>query len=162
MSCETKRPKDSDLFVGKSLTKTKTFSYENVIEFGKLSLDFNPLHIVEQEARETRFKGCIIHGKLTESLFSGVLAELTPWCVYTHDEVDFRLPVRVGDTITATGTITEIVFKENRPDIIKVALFAVNQNHDVVLRGKTEMKKLKEMYRADSPPNHPVLHSKPI
>ena len=162
MSCATVRPKDSDLYVDKTLTKFRCYTGADVVEFGKLALDFNPLHFVEQEARQTRFKDCIVHGKLTESLFSGVLSELTPWCVYTHDEADFRLPVRVGDTITATGTITEIVFKDNRPDIIKVALFAVNQNDDIVLRGKTEMKTLKEMYRADDPPNRPVLHNEPI
>lgn len=159
MSCDMVMPKHSDLFIGKSLTKTKTYTEEAVVEFAKISLDFNPLHFVEQTARLTRFGGRIIHGLLiAESLFSGVLSELTPWCVYLRQETDFRLPVRIGDKIKATGTIIEI--KEN--GIIKVALFAVNQNDDMVIRGTAIMKKLDEMYQSDDAPKYPVLHTEPI
>ena len=104
----SRRPTASDLYVGKSLALTKTITDLDTLSFGFLSLDFNPLHFNEALAQQTRFKGRIAHGFHTASLFSGVLAELCPWCVYLRQEMDFTGPVRAGDRITATGVIEEL------------------------------------------------------
>ena len=109
--------------------------------FGLLSLDFNPLHFNETLARRTRFAGRIAHGLHTASLFTGVLAELTPWCAYLHQDMDFTAPVRPGDVLTATGTIEEIDPK----GIVQVALICRNQDNVVVVRGRALVKKLQEM-----------------
>ena len=138
-----RQPNDADLFVGKSVSHTKTLTDMHTLFFGLLSLDFNPLHFNEELARRTRFGGRIVHGFHTASLFSGVLAELTPWCVYLSQEMDFIAPVRPGDVITATGTIEEIDAK----GVVRVCLTCTNQNRDVVVRGKAVVKKLKEIYQ---------------
>ncbi len=138
-----RKPDDGDLFAGKSVSHTKTLTDMHTLFFGLLSLDFNPLHFNEELARRTRFGGRITHGFHTASLFSGVLAELTPWCVYLSQEMDFIAPVRPGDMITATGTIEEIDAK----GVVRVALTCTNQNRDVVVRGKAVVKKLKEIYQ---------------
>ena len=138
-----RKPEDADLFVGKSVSHTKTQTDMHTLFFGLLSLDFNPLHFNEELARRTRFGGRIAHGFHTASLFSGVLAELTPWCVYLHQEMEFTAPVRSGDVITATGTIEEIDAKGN----VRVALTCTNQERAVVVRGKAVVKKLKEVYQ---------------
>lgn len=145
-SAATKLPKDSDLYIGKMLTKTKAYIDEDVVAFGYLSLDFNPLHFSEELAQKTRFKGRIIHGHLTTSLFSGVLSELTPWCVYLREAYDFTAPVRIGDILTADGEITGITEK----GIVTVFLVCYNQKKELVARGEAIMKKMKERYRADS------------
>jgi 3-hydroxybutyryl-CoA dehydratase len=134
--------RDEDLFVGKSLSLTKTVADLHTACFGVLSLDFNPLHFNETQARRTRFEGRIAHGIHTASLFSGVLADLTPWCVYLHQEMDFTGPVRAGDVITATGTIQELDAK----GVVQVALVCRNQRQEVVVRGRAFVKKLREMY----------------
>ena len=92
----TRQPKEADLFVGKSVSHTKTLTDTHTMFFGLLSLDFNPLHFNETLAQRTRFGGRIAHGFHTASMFSGVLAELTPWCVYLRQEMDFTAPVRPG------------------------------------------------------------------
>ncbi len=138
-----RHPKDADLFVGKSVSHTKTLTDAHSMFFGLLSLDFNPLHFNEELARRTRFQGRIAHGFHTASLFSGVLAELTPWCVYFRQEMDFTAPVRPGDVITACGIIEEIDPK----GMIHVALTCANQKHETVVRGKAIVKKLKEIYQ---------------
>ena len=138
-----RKPEDADLFVGKSVSHTKTQTDMHTLFFGLLSLDFNPLHFNEELARRTRFDGRIAHGFHTASLFSGVLAELTPWCVFLHQEMEFTAPVRSGDVITATGTIEEIDAKGN----VRVALNCTNQERAVVVRGKAVVKKLKEVYQ---------------
>ncbi len=138
-----KAPKDADLYVGKTLAQTKTMSEPGTLSFGLLSGDFNPLHFNEALAGRTRFKGRIIHGFHTASLFSGVLAELTPWCVYLRQEIEFTAPVRSGDRITATGVIEEI----DERGLIRVTLECRNQRDEVVVQGVAIMKKLKEVYQ---------------
>lgn len=140
-----RRPEEADLFAGKMVSHTKTLNDMHTLFFGLLSLDFNPLHFNEELSRRTRFGGRIAHGFHTASLFSGVLAELTPWCVYLHQEMDFLAPVRSGDLITATGTIEDIDPK----GVIRVALACTNQNKEVVVRGKAVVKKLKEVYQPE-------------
>jgi 3-hydroxybutyryl-CoA dehydratase len=140
-----RQPKDADLFVGKSVSHTKTLTDVHTTFFGLLSLDFNPLHFNEELSRRTRFGGRIAHGFHTASMFSGVLAELTPWCVYLRQEMDFTAPVRPGDVVTATGIIQEIDAK----GVIQVGLACTNQKNEVVVRGKALVKKLKEIYQPD-------------
>lgn len=138
-----RQPEDAELFAGKSVSHTKTQTDMHTLFFGLLSLDFNPLHFNEELARRTRFGGRIAHGFHTASLFSGVLAELTPWCVYLHQEMEFTAPVRSGDVITATGTIEDVGAKGN----IRVGLSCTNQRGEVVVRGTAVVKKLKEVYQ---------------
>ncbi len=138
-----RHPKDADLYVGKSVSHTKTLTDVDTMFFGLLSLDFNPLHFNEDLSRRTRFGGRIAHGFHTASMFSGVLAELTPWCVYLRQEMDFTGPVRPGDVIAASGTIDEIDPK----GVIQVSLTCVNQKKEVVVKGHAIVKKLKEIYQ---------------
>lgn len=140
-----RHPKDTDLFVGKSVSHAKTFTDIHTVFFGLLSLDFNPLHFNEAMSRHTRFKGRIAHGFHTASMFSGVLAELTPWCVYLRQEMEFTAPVRHGDVITATGVIEEIDPK----GVMQVGLRCTNQNNELVVRGRALVKKLKEIYHPE-------------
>ena len=140
-----RQPRDADLFVGKSVSHAKTFTDMHTVFFGLLSLDFNPLHFNEAMSRRTRFKGRIAHGFHTASMFSGVLAELTPWCVYLRQDMEFTAPVRPGDVITATGVIEEIDPK----GVMQVGLSCTNQRNEVVVRGRAVVKKLKEIYNPE-------------
>ena len=47
-----RRPDDADLFVGKSVSHTKTLTDIHTLFFGLLSLDFNPLHFNEALSRK--------------------------------------------------------------------------------------------------------------
>ena len=136
-------PKHTDLYVGKTLTHTKTMTEAGTLYFGFLSNDFNPLHFNEALAQKTRFNGRIAHGFHTASLFSGVLAELCPWCVYLQQEMEFTAPVRAGDRITAVGVIEEI----DEKGVLTAGLKCTNQRDEVVVRGKAILKKLKEVYQ---------------
>jgi 3-hydroxybutyryl-CoA dehydratase len=142
-----RQPQDADLAPGKTVAHTKTLTDMHTLCFGLLSLDLNPLHFNEVLARRTRFGGRIAHGFHTASLFSGVLAELTPWCVYLQQQLEFTAPVRSGDVITATGTIEEVDPK----GVVRVALACTNQKGEVVVRGQAVVKKLKEMYQPSTP-----------
>ncbi|MGH7370107.1 MAG: MaoC family dehydratase [Candidatus Methylomirabilaceae bacterium] len=137
-----KEPKPADLYVGKTLAQTKVMTEAGTLSFGFLSGDFNPLHFNDAQARRSRFNGRIVHGFRTASLFSGVLAELCPWCVYLRQEMEFTAPVRAGDRITATGVIEAI----DERGAVTVNLQCVNQRGEVVVKGQAVLKKLKEIY----------------
>lgn len=139
----TREPRHSDLYVGKTLAQTKTMTEAGTLYFGFLSRDFNPLHFNEALAQKTRFEGRIVHGFHTAAMFSGVLAELCPWCVYLQQEMEFTAPVRSGDRITAVGVIEEIDDK----GVLTIGLQSTNQRDEVVVRGKAILKKLKEVYQ---------------
>jgi 3-hydroxybutyryl-CoA dehydratase len=139
---ETRAPTHADLYIGKTLTLTKMMTDAGTLSFGFLSKDFNPLHFNDALAQKTRFKGRIAHGFHTASLFSGVVAELCPWCVYLRQETEFTAPVRASDRITATGVIEEL----DERGVVTVGLQCTNQRDEVVVRGKAILKKLKEVY----------------
>jgi 3-hydroxybutyryl-CoA dehydratase len=56
------------------------------------------------------FKGRIAHGMLTASFISAVLGTKLPGpgCIYVSQNLKFKAPVRIGETVRATVTVTAI------------------------------------------------------
>ncbi|WP_432719807.1 MaoC family dehydratase [Jeongeupia wiesaeckerbachi] len=100
-----------DLSIGLSGEYRKTVTETDVVLFAGLSGDNNPMHIDEEFARETRFGGRIIHGMLTASLLSTVIGTRMPGpgVIYMSQNLRFLKPVKIGDTVTATATISELM-----------------------------------------------------
>ena len=71
----------------------------------------------ERRIREaTQFKGRIAHGILTASFISTVLGTRVPGpgCIYLSQNLKFKAPVRIGDTVQARVTVTEVVAEKRR------------------------------------------------
>ena len=51
--------------VGDKTMATKTYTEEDVLTFGQISGDMNPLHIDKEYAKTTRFGQPVVHGMLT-------------------------------------------------------------------------------------------------
>ena len=100
-----------DLKVGMEASYTKTITDNDVKSFSDISGDTNPIHLNHDFASETLFKGKVIHGMLTASLISTVIGTKLPGpgCVYVGQELRFKLPVRVGDSVTASCKIKNII-----------------------------------------------------
>jgi 3-hydroxybutyryl-CoA dehydratase len=98
-----------DLAVGMTAAYTHTLTEADVRDFADLTGDHNPLHLDEEFARTTRFKGRVVHGMLTASYFSTVLAIMPgPGTVYLSQTLSFRAAVRIGDTVEARVTVADI------------------------------------------------------
>jgi 3-hydroxybutyryl-CoA dehydratase len=98
-----------DLVVGMTASYFHTLTEANVIDFADLTGDHNPLHLDEEFAKRTRFKGRITHGMLTASFLSTVVAIMPgPGTIYLSQSLSFRAPVRIGDTVEAQVTVAEI------------------------------------------------------
>jgi len=95
------------LGVGDRIEFAKTISDNDVKQFAAASGDTNPLHLDEEFAAETRFRGRIAHGTLVGSLISAALARLPGLTIYLSQDLEFHNPVRIGDRLTAECEIVE-------------------------------------------------------
>lgn len=105
-----------DLRPGMAESFTKTVAERDIELFGEVSGDVNPVHFDEDFARQTVFKGRIAHGVLSASYISTVLGMKMPGpgTIFMSLSTRFRAPVRIGDTVTATCTVREVVADKRR------------------------------------------------
>ena len=123
-----------ELRVGESASRSKTITETDVYLFAGITGDLNPAHVNEQTASLTPFGGRIAHGILSAGLISAVLGMQFPGpgTIYMGQELKFTAPVHIGDTITATGTVTELLLDKN---IAKIETVCTNQDGTVVVKG---------------------------
>ncbi len=105
-----------ELKPGMSASFAKTVTVADIQAFAGLSGDFNPVHVNEEFAVTTMFKGRIAHGMLSAAFISTVFGMKLPGpgCIYVSQALKFKAPVRIGDTVTARveviGTVPEKKF----------------------------------------------------
>ncbi len=99
-----------DIHVGMSEQIEKVLGNEEVQTFADLTGDNNPIHLDEDYASTTMFKGRIAHGMLTASLISNILGTKLPGtgAIYLSQSVRFRAPVRLGDNVVVKATVSEM------------------------------------------------------
>ena len=124
-----------ELRVGDRAEFSKTITETDVYLYAGVTGDLNPAHINEEYAKKTFFKTRIVHGMLLAGLISGVLGNKLPGpgTVYIRQDLTFVAPVRIGDTITASVEVIEIMTEAKR---IKAKTKCVNQEGTVVLDGE--------------------------
>lgn len=123
------------LAVGDAASFSKTITETDVVLFAGITGDFNPVHIDEAHARQTAFEGRIAHGMLGASLISTVLGTRLPGpgTIYLGQEVKFKAPVRIGDTLTATVTVASV--REDKP-IYTLTTNVTNERDELVIEGQ--------------------------
>ena len=99
-----------DLHVGQTASLAKTITEADILLFGAVSLDTNPIHFDEELAAQSSFAGRIAHGMLSAGLISAVLGTRLPGpgTIYLSQSLRFRAPVRIGQTVTASVEITDL------------------------------------------------------
>lgn len=105
-----------ELKTGMSATVSRTITETDLRNFSGVSGDTNPMHLNEEYAARTPFKGCIVHGMLTASLISAVIGTKLPGpgCIYMSQTLKFLAPVRVGDTVYAIAVVRELIPEKRR------------------------------------------------
>ncbi len=124
-----------ELKIGQTSSFSKTITETDVYLFAGITGDFNPAHINAQYAANTQFKERIAHGMLSASLISTILGTSLPGkgTIYLGQQVKFLSPVRLGDTITVTVKVKELVKEKNR---VILHTFCANQEGDLVVDGE--------------------------
>jgi 3-hydroxybutyryl-CoA dehydratase len=124
------------LKIGDKASLTKTVSDADVVAFARVTGDDQLLHLDDAFAAKTRFKKRIAHGMLSAGFISAVLGtKLAPnnVVVYLSQQMRFRLPVGIGDTITAEAEVTAIDAEKR---IVTVRTDCLNQNGEAVVKGE--------------------------
>src|SRR5471030_1599101 len=105
-----------DLSVGMTEQLTKTVASSDVVGFAEVTGDRNPIHLSEHFAAKTPFGTRIAHGLYTASLISAVLGTRLPGpgAIYISQTLNFRAPVRIGDTVEVNVTVAELISEKFR------------------------------------------------
>jgi 3-hydroxybutyryl-CoA dehydratase len=95
---------------GMTAVFSKTVTEADIVLFAGVSGDTNPVHLDEEYAKPTMFKGRIAHGMLTAGFISAVFGTKLPGpgCIYMSQSLKFKAPVRAGDTVVARVTATTV------------------------------------------------------
>ena len=128
--------------VGKSFeTAARTVTETDVVNFAGISGDYNPLHINEEYCKKTQFGTRIAHGPLVYAIAAGLLFQLhlyddTLIAFLGFESLKFTKPVKIGDTIHAKVTVTEVT-ETSKPDrgVMKRQLHVINQHGEIVQDG---------------------------
>jgi 3-hydroxybutyryl-CoA dehydratase len=105
-----------DLKPGMSENHVHTVTERDIRLFGELSGDMNPAHFDEAYAATTPFKTRIAHGMLSASYISTILGMKMPGpgTIFMSLTTRFKAPVRIGDEVTATCTVREVIAEKRR------------------------------------------------
>src|SRR5690349_2725539 len=126
-----------ELQIGDTASIARTLSNQDIELFAVMSGDVNPAHVDPEFAKSDMFHKVIAHGMWGGALVSTVLGtELPgPGTIYLGQDLRFRHPVAVGDTITVTVTA-----REKRPE--RRVIFdcrCTNQSGQEVITGTAEV-----------------------
>jgi len=105
-----------DLRIGMQATFSKTITEADIVLFAGVSGDNNAMHLDEEFAATTRFGGRIAHGFLTASVISAAVAKHLPGpgTIYISQQLNFRAPVRIGQTVHASVSVSAIDMQRRR------------------------------------------------
>jgi 3-hydroxybutyryl-CoA dehydratase len=124
-----------EFVVGDKATFSKTITDADIALFCAVSGDFYELHVDEEYAKTTRFRGRVAHGLLTASLLSAVNGALLqrPGGISIAQTLHWKGPVYPGDTLTATSEVVEVIPERRR---LRCRTTVVNQRGELVLDGE--------------------------
>jgi 3-hydroxybutyryl-CoA dehydratase len=139
-----------DLAEGASFTtRGRTVTEADVVAFASLTGDFHPLHTDKVWAARGPFGERIAHGLLVVGMAVG-LAPLDPSRVLALRRVGeavFKRPVRLGDTVTLSGRITDLKPAGDDAGLVTFAWTIANQDGLTVCRASVEL-----LWRRDGAP----------
>lgn len=124
-----------EIAVGARATFSKTVTDADVVAFAEATGDVNPVHLDDAAAARSIFGQRIAHGMLGAGIISAALGTQLPGpgTIYLGQTLRFTKPVRIGDTVTATVEVLEVLPEKRR---VRLATICRNQRGDIVLEGE--------------------------
>lgn len=122
---------------GMTAIYARTVTEADIVAFAGVSGDDNPVHLNQDYAATTLFKGRIAHGMLSVGYISAVIGTRLPGpgCIYLTQSLRFKAPVAIGDTVTARVTVTDVDQPRNRVKLSTVCTVG----DKVVIDGEAEV-----------------------
>ena len=129
------RRKYDEIMMGETASRIKTITEKDVLDYAALIDDENPIHLDEEYAKTTQFGSRIAHGLHTASFITTLIATRLPGIegVYVSQELKFKRPVYIGDTITIKAVVME---KQDEKRRITLQTTVTNQKGELIIDGK--------------------------
>lgn len=105
-----------DISVGMKANYSQTITDADVKSYAGLSGDHNPVHVSDEYAKSSRFGKRIAHGLMSAGFFSALFGMRLPGpgCVYVSQNLNFKRPVFIGDTVLAAIEVKSIDIARRR------------------------------------------------
>lgn len=128
------------LKIGKKASFSKTVTEADICTYAGLTGDFNPVHVNAALAENSIFGERVAHGMFSAGFISTVLGTKLSGngVVYLSQSLNFIVPVKIGDTITAICEVQDILNEDK--GIYKVKTVCINQNGKCVIDGEAVIK----------------------
>ena len=132
--------------LGQSARLLRTVTLGDIQAFAAVSGDTNPAHLNAEYANDTLFHGVIAHGMWGGALISALLGTHFPGpgTIYLEQVLHFTKPVRIGDTLTVTATVTS---KDDARKQVELDCQVTNQKGVRVLHGTARVLAPTQMVR---------------
>jgi len=123
-----------ELKVGQTARFAKTVTETDLAFFIAITGDANPMHVDEVAAAASPFGTRIVHGMLSGSLLCGVYGMQLPGpgAIHLEQQIKFKAPVRIGDTVTAHVELIELCGRRR----VRMRSWCTRQDDVVVLEGE--------------------------
>jgi 3-hydroxybutyryl-CoA dehydratase len=123
------------LSVGQTYESKVTITEDMIKRFADATGDYNPIHLDEDYAKGTIFKTRVAHGMLQAGILSGILGMRFPGVgtIYLSQAMRFLKPVFIGDEITFSLKVLELIREKNR---VRIETVCANQKGEGVLSGE--------------------------
>ncbi|MCU0498439.1 MAG: MaoC family dehydratase N-terminal domain-containing protein [Anaerolineae bacterium] len=123
------------------ITQGRTITEADIVNFGGIIGDYNPLHFDAEFMKKSIFGQRIAHGMLVLSFATGLGnqlgANLGTVLAFKGVNIEFRLPVYIGDTIRLKTTVTAKRPSSKQPGgWITQQVEILNQGDQVVQAGE--------------------------
>ena len=128
---------------GETFSRSITITETHLVLGAGLIGDFNPHHVNDEYARGSRFGTRILHGMMTSALMGAAVGMYFHGTAVANLEhaARFKAPVRAGDTLTTTWTVTGRHDKPHHGGGV-VVLHGVCRNQDGVVVAEADGKML--------------------
>lgn len=127
-----------DLAIDQTASYSKTLTEADLVLFAATSGDVNPVHLDADYAAGTAFGERIGHGMWLGALVSAAIAtELPgPGSVYRGQSLQFKQPVKLGDTATVTLTVSGL---KARMKLVTLDCQVHNQDGVLLAKGEADV-----------------------
>lgn len=130
-----------DINVGDLASFERIITGDDLTKFADISGDYNPLHLDENYAAETEFKGRVVYGMLLGALLSRLIGMELPGkkALLLKECLEFKKPAWVGDKLLVKG---RVVHKSEASRIIELVIEIYN-GKELLASGSAHVRVLK-------------------
>lgn len=138
---KAKEKKFEDIKIGDSASFSRIITDKDLINFSDVSGDYNPLHLDEEYAVRTEFKGRVVYGMFMAALVSRLVGMELPGkrALLLKESLEFKKPARIGDRVRVEG---KVAHKSTGTRILEL-LIKIIRGKEILTAGTVHVRVLK-------------------